>query len=1801
MKRKVRSGIILTLIMSTLLSLIVSVNAATFDTAQIGTGSDLGSAASSGSWGVGSATGTRFVIELNDEEVGGTNSHEYYVNYMQNKDRNKNLLSVGAMFYGGNINSDRFWVNGKYASLQEAKLVDFSTGKITNNSPKYSKDYGNWFTNWRSTTDTIKLNITDEGVKFLAKIIGARALDRTNPDYATYNKMKELVEEKYDGKIAVRAEILFSLKLPDETGTKVLTYNEFRKIANDGKNGGGIAWARRGGYKYNGSNRKGGVLDQIACKLYEDDIDYALKKDGTVNCSCNFLDGTWSSTYDKNLGRTVIINTGYDGKEKLRDNTNESNRKIPNLCSICVAPGKYYSLGLRDENGGIVSGNIRLASLSNKTAVNAEWAQFVSGADFMKKIGMGTNSPVIFEGWDYVYKEVVKPKTYTVTENWVELNNTSNVLQPQTQKTVSHGVTYTVTIPTFTGYTYYSSSPVGNSHTITANTTITHYYQRNSYTVTENWVELNNTSNVLQPQTQKTVSYGGIYTVTKPNFAGYTYYSSSPAGDSHTITGNTTITHYYQRNSYTVAETWIELGTGIVLKPAESYVKKEGESHTFKGPSGYSSTTHVYNSSMTTNNNSYHNWNSQTESKITVSKSYIVTHYYEKLPDKYTVTIKYIDDENNGKDIIGPKYKKDIVSGTTFPKTSTIKAEYLVEGYGDITGIFGNEYKGYELDINKIVIDGTTYTTSNMLNTLTVDSNKVIEFHYKLKPAELIKRVFYIKEIDGKSNSPEQVYEEKQEIKIDKNISVSRLKLPSPYNGTYIGHKVLYTSEIVNETALDKNEKASVKIPVATPPDPQITRAYADFFYKEQYYTLTIKFQDMQGNTLQTPFEKIYPKGTRLTETDMETIIPQIIQHGNYGYEFVERSDGGTRPTPVVVDATKEIIVKYDRLKVTIKYINDEDNTLIKEYVEKEVALNQMFPKGSTIDAEYKVDEPAGQFGKKYKYYELDINKIVIDGTTYGVNNMPTQIKLDSSKVIEFHYKLKLPVIEINNFLIKKIDDKPDNSTISHTSTTTNNFEKSQVEKEQKVKQKPDEKTKDAEYIGYMVTTYDAEEPTWTNALIHDNFANNPSEEAPYKVEKKENDEGVEYYPTKVRVDFLYAESWYSVKIKYEDEEGNPIPGLPDIGYDPEEPIIVKEGEDYQPTVPEKWPESPAEPDYEYIDRSDEKEREDPIEDIDEPIEVVCKYKTLRKLIINYVSLNTKRPINPPVRNEIRSGLSDEMFMNDPRITEELIPTKYKFISRTDDKPKEEDNITLGQGTTEITFYYWTDEIIIDRPDPDDPNSDPDVPPGSGIPVVSYPKLKVEGNNRVEETTVVVGDTITLLIPNQYSDKHDQMETDSLLKKVEKPGNGWNSEYADVKYIVSECDVYYKEGTTYTLYNANEPIKITDERKQEFELIIPEWVPEKGWKDGEEGYTIKAIVATSEALEYDEVTCTRNWNDIYEESGAIGTVEVNVFGKVYDFTITNLIEDKYWAGSLYDDEVEYKAKIDQTNEEIGVLPIGQGTTSQQQQKYNHGIALGSTFFFNVNTLGRTNQAISIKPKFMFVAKDGDIIEDVTLYSKNGNVYEEISEDQEIQLQTQLNNDYKKDRTDLGLEMQKAFAIEGFKNLQTNYKYNIGNYARLLIDKTQRVPFVNYLEEEGKEWYDEVAEEKTLQSACHWYGEYRLPSSTIVMEGNAKPGQGTQLKEGNVIVMFQVITQNVENSEKHDANQYLLYNKQVVGDQWKNEGGTKEGDEMTLIMPRFTGSGNGKKVEIKVENGYYPVAIYDIAVRASGNYETAGTH
>ncbi|MBR6252781.1 MAG: hypothetical protein IKR04_02970 [Clostridia bacterium] len=415
-------GLILILIFTILFTGVTFASKTQFD---VSTGiiGDSNGSATADSWGYSrNRCGTRYVLEIDDEEVGGGNHLDYYVNHITTGNNVTHLYmgtnyNYSSDFYAGSLNYNGFYtVSGLPANPDGA-------------SAKY------WFTNWLTANpNSSNFNPGTESaeferIKFIAGCIMLAAKDAG--DTTTANQMQSIIDDSISAKLAVKAEILFYVFPPKAlTGNTrkslFLTYNEVRAYADDGNHRGGIRYMRGGG-NVSWYKADGGSLDIIATKLYEKDQEYALVGN-SVNCKCNMLTNKYGYTATLDGKYLKFSGGSLSSWDKPIGGTNVSDAVLPNMCSV-KAGGSYYSMGLRKGGSNDpVSSDFYVDGNSAKgTHMQAE----CKGWDFMKDHSMVSgssaiiNKAFIFEGWDYLWWGQRKTDKGNIYANWLVKNGNS--------------------------------------------------------------------------------------------------------------------------------------------------------------------------------------------------------------------------------------------------------------------------------------------------------------------------------------------------------------------------------------------------------------------------------------------------------------------------------------------------------------------------------------------------------------------------------------------------------------------------------------------------------------------------------------------------------------------------------------------------------------------------------------------------------------------------------------------------------------------------------------------------------------------------------------------------------------------------------------------------------------------------------------------------------------------------------------------------------------------------------------------------------------------------------------------------------------------------------------------------------------------------------------------------------------------------------------------------------------------------------------------------------------------------------
>ncbi|MBR4111058.1 MAG: hypothetical protein IKK43_05170, partial [Clostridia bacterium] len=776
-----------------------------------------------------------------------------------------------------------------------------------------------------------------------------------------------------------------------------------------------------------------------------------------------------------------------------------------------------------------------------------------------------------------------------------------------------------------------------------------------------------------------------------------------------------------------------------------------------------------------------------------------------------------------------------------------------------------------------------------------------------------------------------------------------------PSKNEYVKKETTYTPDTREKEALQKEYRYSSTEPSKNPVNITGNTTIIHWFKKIPMVKVIEEHKDIDtGEVLKTSEYKL-EKGQQYNGKK-ETF-------SGYEYEY-------TNPevyTNISVNSNVTITHYYRKtFKLTVKYINDETGKVMLEIPnnsskeERKIKRNTQWPTNETLKDRYAIyDDPETAYNEitGYKGFSagLELSGIKVDKKDYNLSNMPTKIAMTEDKVIEFHYKLKDAKLIKRAFYVKEVNGQI--TAVDNVKTATP--ETIQVGKKKDVAKLEMPAEYKGTYIGNNVIYTNSNNPVVTSAILK-SLENTPKAQVKIEAAPKGQDQILKAF-----ADFFYKEQYYTLTVKLIDTEtkkdlNETITLLVESKVDITDKAPIGKNYPVNTTINAQVPDKiilPSGAEYKFVKRTDnnsEKTFSDPIV-VDGNKTVIYEYKLQTIPVKIYYKeivpegggsklISIPGQANPQTVQAIpNSYIKAEDEPGKPTTLVNKIPEKYTFEYRegkgqNKNTPETADigPITPGGGAGEYvyTFYYSTV--------PDEPV--PPVPPGGGepLPVVSYPKVTASiATDSNGNPIAVLGEEIKVKVPNKGY--HKNMAEDMMR---DEPAEGWNAWFAQVKYLICDFDVYCKEGSTYKLYEANKPIKIATREasggtytinENEITLRIPEWVEERQWKAGEEGYKISALVGSAnlEAAALGN-TSSEKYNILYEKKAAIGEIKVNVIGKVYDFTITNLIEDKYWPGSLYDTETEYKANLNPADNTIGILPIGQGTTTQQQQKYNHG-------------------------------------------------------------------------------------------------------------------------------------------------------------------------------------------------------------------------------------------------------------------------
>ncbi|MEG0221242.1 MAG: hypothetical protein RR702_02480 [Clostridia bacterium] len=328
--------------------------------------------------------------------------------------------------------------------------------------------------------------------------------------------------------------------------------------------------------------------------------------------------------------------------------------------------------------------------------------------------------------------------------------------------------------------------------------------------------------------------------------------------------------------------------------------------------------------------------------------------------------------------------------------------------------------------------------------------------------------------------------------------------------------------------------------------------------------------------------------------------------------------------------------------------------------------------------------------------------------------------------------------------------------------------------------------------------------------------------------------------------------------------------------------------------------------------------------------------------------------------------------------------------------------------------------------------------------------------------------------------------------------------------------------------------------------------------------------------------------------------DASILGRIYDFRVTDVVDIDWKNVFRKDDAINHTGRFyysglfkwdmlsSQSNQmvprkdsEVGSSPkrtLPVGPLKHTNTGYQAAPKLGYRFAFDVKTTGsigdNVSKEVNIKPRFYYISKDGKVYNDkINLYYKNStNKYIKVGSASDKYKITMRPADGLRHLAEYEKSYNKT-------NLSTNI-ISIGNISDIkLAQKTNMATNDNAF----------------LQI---WYGEYKLPNSTIAVDANQND-IGKPLTNGYIGIIFDISCKEMKNGAVVNEILYGANDLNAAGvntTQWDYEGylGSTAGSQFNgkLQLP----SGN-----LNIDNALYEkirgtVMLYETDERAATDFD-----
>ena len=171
---------------------------------------------------------------------------------------------------------------------------------------------------------------------------------------------------------------------------------------------------------------------------------------------------------------------------------------------------------------------------------------------------------------------------YTITVKYVD--STGNNIKTATTQIIEHGKSFSMTVPSITGYTVVPADKTKSIASVTKNETVAFNYTKNKYTITLKYVDAS--GNNIKTATTQIIEHGKSFSMTAPDITGYTVMAADKTKTIASVSKNETVTFRYTKNpvvKYKITVKYVDIENNTI-KAATTESVENGKTYTATAP-----------------------------------------------------------------------------------------------------------------------------------------------------------------------------------------------------------------------------------------------------------------------------------------------------------------------------------------------------------------------------------------------------------------------------------------------------------------------------------------------------------------------------------------------------------------------------------------------------------------------------------------------------------------------------------------------------------------------------------------------------------------------------------------------------------------------------------------------------------------------------------------------------------------------------------------------------------------------------------------------------------------------------------------------------------------------------------------------------------------------------------------------------------------------------------------------------------------------------------------------------------------